>query len=891
MEIERLRQIEEIYHSALEFPQPERTSFIEKSCGTDLELFGEVSSLLELAERSESFLDNSPEAIAAELLDGEDEPANLLEKQLGHYKILSLLGKGGMGEVYLAEDTKLDRKVALKILPNLFASDELRMSRFIREAKTASALNHPNIITIYEIGEAANIHFIATEYIKGTTLTEHLRVNRLSVESALSLAVQIASALDEAHTAGIIHRDIKPDNVMIRESGLVKILDFGIAKLSGRGLEENTLVNSLPISRVPALHQTSAGTIIGTADYMSPEQAQGKDVDARTDIFSFGVVLYQMMSGGLPFEGKTATEIIDSILKNEPKPLSSLVPPKIAAIIDKCLKKNRDERYQTIREVLDELDDAGIDTSNQRILRTTDEIRTNRQTGGQTATGEIPASLPRRSRLPLFVAAAAVLLISLFLGYQYFAPSRQIRSIAVMPFTNESGFKDVEYLSDGMTETLINSLSNIPNLSIKARSTVFTYKDKLVPADQLGKQLNVDAVLFGRMIQIGDDLKLHLELVETSTQDVLWSASYDRKMKDLVALQIQIARDVSDKLLFKLTAAEQKQVVKSYTNSSTAHQLYLRGRFHWNKRNIKDFERAIEYFKQAIETDPKYALAYAGLADTYALKPLYGSFRPKEFMPLAKQSAQRALELDENLAEAHASLGRILNSFDYDWVNAEREFVKAIKLNPNYPTAHQWYAELLAFNGRHDEALREISTALELDPLSLTINRMKGNILSFGGKHEEAIAQLNKTAELYPDNALVRYNLGDAFAAKGSYAESVEQYLMALTLEGTKTEEIRSFNVAFRQKGWQGFWHEYLKSQIAAKNATLLSDANAYLNNESIAFAYAAVKNKPKAIEHLKLAFEERDPYLITIKMSGFYDFLRDDPEFKELVKNVGLPE
>lgn len=896
MESEKLKQIEEIYHSALEISLTERAAFLQKVCGTDEVLLREVESLLTFENCSEKFLNVPPKSLVAEIFLGEDSTAKLIGAEIGHYKVLQMLGKGGMGEVYLAEDIKLDRKAALKILPPEFAADEVRMSRFIREAKAASALNHPNILTIYEIGEAENIQFIAAEFIKGKTLNEYVKSHHLDVRSALEIAVQIASALDEAHSAGIIHRDLKPDNVMIRDNGLVKLLDFGIAKLSvlpkiaepPKRLKEKT--NSSLYSA-----KTNLGTIIGTADYMSPEQAKGKEIDSRTDIFSFGVVLYQMMSGELPFKGETASEIISAILNSDPKPLKAEVPIEISLIIEKCLKKNKDERYQTIKEVLFDLEEIRKDITfgekSQRTSPITNEFTTDRQTHRLSATNEIIRGKFNPNKL--FIGSLALLLISIFIyfGYQFFNPNKQIKSIAVMPFINESANKNVEYLSDGMTETLIKRLSEIPNLSIKARSTVFTYQGKNILPNKIGEELKVDAVLLGRLFQQGDDLKLHLELVETATQNVLWSANYDRKMKELASLQREIAGDVSENLQLKLTAAEQKQVTKTYTNNSEAHQLYLRGRFHWNKRNIKDFQLAIEYFKQAIEKDPKYALAYAGLADTYVLIPLYSNSRPNEFMPQAKQSAQKALELDENLAEAHASLGRILNSFDYDWEGAEREFIKSIKLNPNYPTAHQWYAEFLSFRERHDEALKEISKALELDPLSLTINRMKGNILGFAKRNDEAIAQLNKTAELYPENALVRYNLGDIFAAKEMYAESVEQYLIAFQLEGRSAEEIQKFKNAYQQKGWKGFWSEHLKSLLEIQNTVLREEKNAYLNNESLAFAYAANKNKEKTLEYLNQAFIEHDPSLITIKMSNVYDFLATDSEFKELIKKIGLPD
>lgn len=903
METERLKKIEEIYHAALESSPAERAEFLNGVCDGDEILLREVESLIACdAEISEEFLEVPPVSLVSEMLCERNEN-DLPGKTIGHFEIKKLLGKGGMGEVYLAEDTKLDRRVALKFLPPEFVRNTDRLNRFIREAKSASALNHPNILTIYEIGDFEGAHFIATEFIDGKTLSEYLKSDSINLNSTLDIAIQIASALDEAHSAAIVHRDIKPDNVMIRANGLVKILDFGIAKLSETtAVEVISETSNGNVKAFAAAHSsilktmTSAGAIIGTAGYMSPEQARGAEIDTRTDIFSFGVLVYEMLSGKLPFEGETATETIAAITGKEPKSLDdSAIPPEIEKIIAKCLRKDRKERYQTIKEVFNDLNDAKQHLSegakHQRAIHTTDEREPNTKSRVAVSTKEITSRRFTANKWLAILLAFLVISATAFFAYRYFNPAKRIASIAVMPFVNESGSADVEYLSDGMTETLIRNLSNIPNLSIKARSTVFIYKDKNAAPNKIGAELNVDAVLLGRLVQRGDELKLHLELVDTASQNVLWAENYDRRMRDLASLQSEIASDVSDKLRLKLTAAEQKQVAKIYTTNAEAQQLYLKGRFHWNKRNVKDFELSIGYFKQAVEKDPNYALAYSGLADAYALMPLYGDFRPKDFMPQAKQSALRALELDPNLAEAHASLGRILNSYDFDWNGAEREFKKAISLNPNYPTVHQWYAEFLAFRGMHDEALKEISKALELDPFSLTINRMKGNILNFAERHDEALDQLNKTAELYPESALVRFNIGDVFVSKKMYGEAVAQYLGALRLDGKNASELQKFETAYRTQGWNGFWREYLSDLLIERKAVLEASENAYFKNESVAFAYAATRNGETALQFLNKAFEERDPDLISIKMSEVYDFLNADSRFQELTQKIGLPE
>ncbi len=895
MDAERLNITEEIFHAAMDVLPAERASFLSKICGDDDDLRGEVESLLAVNRTSNNIFDSSPESFAAEMFSQKENSANFVGREISHYKIKCLLGIGGMGEVFLAEDLKLNRPVALKCLPPEFAEDKDRMSRFIREAKTASALNHPNIITIYEINEFEGTHFIATEYIDGKTLKEYTKSEPLSLNSALEIAVQIASALDEAHSAGIIHRDVKPDNVMIRPSGLVKILDFGIAKFVEKtGQETDEILKQSSF--------TNPGLIIGTANYMSPEQAKGKEIDVRTDIFSFGVVIYEMLAGNLPFEGESPLEIIGAILHKEAAPFETQeIPPEIAKIIGKCLKKNRDERYQTIKDVLLDLVNAkqGSAAKNTQPIPLSSGKNAPNTDHRQAATGnEIRQTtyeiVSRQQTLKkLSAIALSILLFSVvgFFGVQFFSTEKQIKSIAVMPFINESGNADVEYLSDGMTENLIRRLSNIPQLSIKSRSTVFTYKGKPITAKIIGGELNVDAVLFGRLIRQGDYLKIDLELVDTSTQDVLWAENYERKITQFASLESEIASNVSDNLRLKLTKADQVLVAKTYTTNSEAQQLYLKGRFHWNKRNKEDFEKAIGFFKQAIEKDSYYALAYAGLANTYALMPLYGNFRPTEYKPLAKQAALKALALDANLAEAHASLGYVINTYDFDWEAAEREYKTAIKLNPNYATARQWYAEHLAFRGKTNEALVEISKAMELDPFSVVINRMKGNILGFDGRSDEAIAQLKKTIELYPENSFVRFNLGEVFAAKRMYSEAVAQYLIALKLDGQNPEDLQKFEAAYKNNGWKGFWGEYLENLEKQRRTLLETDQNAYFNNESLAYAYAATGNKDKALEYLGKAYEEREPNLVTIKTSEVYVFLSDDPRFIALIKKIGLPE
>ncbi|QQS34169.1 MAG: protein kinase [Acidobacteriota bacterium] len=890
MDSDRLKTIEEIFHTALETPPSGRAALLDAQCGDDDELRKEIESLLSFESAEEHFLDSAPGALAAEVLASQRTPKDLIGNNILHYKITRLLGIGGMGEVYLAEDTRLGRKVALKFLPEAFSDDLGRMDRFVREARSASGLNHPNIITIHEIGESNGKRFIATEYIDGRTLTELISSRELSTEAVLDIAIQLASALEEAHSAGIVHRDIKPDNIMVRPNGLVKVLDFGVAKLM-EGPEISTRRSSY---EPQAAGMTQAGLVIGTADYMSPEQARGGAIDSRSDIFSFGAVFYEMLCGRKAFSGENAAETVDAILHRDPVPLSDRVPKlpaPITAIVRRCLARSADDRYQRISDVLQELRSAkrAIDREDTDPARHTANMPAAKTLEGLPAFGKSRAR--RLPTLALGSLLAVLLSVGGFIGYSYFSKTEQIASIAVMPIENLSGDVEYEYLADGMTENLIRSLSTIPDLSIKARSSVFSFKGKDVSPKTIGSELNVDAVLLGRLAQAGDDLKITLEMVDSSSQDLLWSAEYSRKIGDLILLQRDIARDVSERLRPALSTEDRSRVAQNYSTNSEAEQLYLKGRFHWNKRTVRDFEKALRYFSRAVEKDPSYALAYTGTADTYALMPLYGDYRPTEYIPKAKQAALKALELDGELAEAHASLGYITTTYDYDWDRAEEHYRAALSSRPNYATAHQWYAEHLAFRGRTEEAVAAISAAAELDPFSLVINRMKGNILGFAGRHDEAIDQLNRTVELHPESPVVRFNLGEAYAAKGMYPEAIEQYLTGLRLDGRKNYEIRRYENAYKLKGWQGFWMEYLATLLTLQKAVTEADEPLYFDNESLAYAYAATKNKEKAIEYLYKAYESRDPHLVTIKTSGFYDVIRDDPRYKELLAKIGLPQ
>jgi len=632
-----------------------------------------------------------------------------VNSNISHYRIVSKIGAGGMGEVYLAEDTRLNRKVALKILPPEFAEDKDRMSRFVREAKSASSLNHPNIITIHEIGESDGVHYIATEFIEGETLHDRLKDESLSLKSALDIAIQIVSALQAAHSANIIHRDIKPENVMMRSDGLVKVLDFGIAKLSEQKIESIDEEAETAI-KPPS---TNPGMIIGTANYMSPEQAKGKEIDARSDIFSFGIVLYEMLSGRRAFAGENALEIISSILKDEPKAirqLSPAVPQEIERIVNKALRKDADERYQTARGLLTDLKDAKQELEFQDKLERTsapnrEEPKTQMMTAPPTAEPQpatssaeyITREVKKHKR---GVALGSIILIALlgvggwFFSLRSSSDNAPIDSIAVLPFQNRSADANTEYLSDGLAESLIYRLSQLPNLRVSPTSSVFRYKGKETDVKKIGNELGVNAVLSGRIIQRGESIAISVELVDVRNNKLIWGEQYQRKMSELLATQREIATEITQKLRLKLSGEETKGLTKRYTDNNEAYQLYLKGRYHFAKRTKDDMQRSIEYFQQAILLDPNFALAYASTAECYNQMPTYPYLSPKEAFPLAKAAAQRALEIDPTLAEAHTALANYFATYDWNWAEAERSFKRAIELDPNNSAAHFRYGQI-----------------------------------------------------------------------------------------------------------------------------------------------------------------------------------------------------
>jgi eukaryotic-like serine/threonine-protein kinase len=819
--------------------------------------------------------------------------------KLGRYEIRSKIGAGGMGEVYLAQDRELDRTVAIKILPHV-ATDQQQLQRFIQEARAVSALNHPHILTIYEIGNAGKTRFIATEFIEGETLRKRID-SGLNLIETLEIAIQAGSALAAAHDAGVIHRDIKPENIMVRRDGYIKLLDFGLAKLvfSPRWTSDAE-------AQTRALINTNEGAIIGTAKYMSPEQAKGVDVDARTDLWSLGAVLYEMVTRHAPFTGETPTETISLILQREPPPLQTYtndLPAELERIISKALTKNRDERYQTANELISHLRGLKrkLEVSQEISSAASPDARTETITDGprsQPATVAIPATTAGHTSVAPAVSSAeyvvtgikqhklaaiialgvlAVGMIALLSYFRYRNANTAIQSIAVMPFENQSQDPETDYLSDGVTESIINSLAQLPNVKVIARSSVFRYKGKQTDPVTAGKELGVQVVLTGRLMQRGDNLTISTELLDVNDNKQIWGEQYNERVSDILSMQRNIAGQISNHLRLKLTGAEQTRVTRPYTDNHEAYQLYLKGRFQWNKRTNESLAKSVEHFNQAIEKDPNYALAYAGLADAWFSRGWYRYIEPKDAYERAKAAATRALAIDDKLAEGHAILAAIKTTYDWDWQGAETEFKLAIQLNPNYATAHQRYSLFLPTLGRLDEAIAEARKARELDPLSLPINENLGDILYLARRHDEAIEQLRKTLELDPNYGVAHSTLSKVYEAQKKYEESLNE-----RLAGSPPETVTQSKQVYATSGINGIWKNRVEQLLERSKTSYVSPAD-------IALFYARLNDKDQAFAWLEKAMTERSVNFNYLVADARFDNLRGDQRLVELLRRVGL--
>lgn len=849
---ERWQQIEKLFYSALEREPSQRAVFLAEACAGQETLRQEVESLLASHEQGTGFFESLTKEVAAELL-AEDQTRMMKGRMLGRYQLLATLGAGGMGEVYRALDTRLDREVAVKILPPHLAASPEALLRFEREAKAVAALSHPNILAIHDFGADEGVHYAVMELLKGETLRGRLLNGALPWRKAVSIGIEIADGLAAAHAQGITHRDLKPENIFLTADGRTKILDFGLARVKTALLVEH--LSAAPTK--PLL--TNPGVVMGTIGYMSPEQVRGEAVDAPSDIFSFGCVLYEMLTGQQAFACMTAAEKLAAILRDDPPELvdsGKNLPAELARVLTHCLEKNPAERFQSARDLAFALKSIS---------------------NGSSRTNAFPPPAARGARVIAPLAAVLLLLLFGLAWYLYDRPSKSA-SLVVLPFTDG---KDSEYILDGITESIINSLSQLPQLRVIARTTAFSYKERALDPRKIGSELGVQAVATGRAVLQGDSLIVQADLMDVASGLQIWGEKYERRRADILTVQTEIARTISEKLRLRLTGEQRQRLTESYTQDTAAYDLYLKGLYHWNKRTEADVKKGNAYFTQAIVKDPNYALAYVGLANSYIWAG--NGLTPAEAMRAAKEAAERARQLNGTLAEAYTSLAAVSLLYDWDWSAAERDFTQAIALNPNYATAYQWYAEYLTARGRHDAAIAASKQALALDPRSPIINRDVGWHYYCARQYDQAIEHCQNALKLDPNFAQAHTLLGLAYTKKAMFAEAIAESQRAVALSPSGNNRAR-LGYVYASSGQRGEAQKELDNLTESTNEI-------YVSPYHMAVLYTGLGDKEQAFAWLERASQDRDSWLIYLKVSPMLDSLRADPKFQDLVQRFRFPD
>jgi serine/threonine-protein kinase len=787
---------------------------------------------------------------------------SIIGRTLGHYRVLEQIGAGGMGVVYRARDERLERDIALKVLPPGTLTDDSARKRFRQEALSLSRLNHPNIATAHDFDTQEGIDFLVTELVPGMTLDARLVAGHLPETEVIQIGLQMAAGLEAAHHEGMTHRDLKPGNLRLTPEGRLKILDFGLAKrVDPRA--QGTVTQSM----------SEPGGAAGTLAYMAPEQLRGEEVDARSDIWAAGVVLYELATGRRPFEGKTNTALADNIFHAPARPPQAAQPkvsPRLADVVLKCLEKDAENRYQSAKELAVDL---------------------RRLNGLPSVAPVVPTTA--RWRAALVGAIGVLVLLGLLWGLNLggvrgwllgppAAPN--IRSLAVLPLENLSRDPDQDYFADGMTEELIADLSQISALRVISRTSVMQYKNVRKSLRDIGKELNVDAVVEGSVERSGGRVRISAQLIHAPTDTHLWAKSYERDLGDVLALQDEVAGAIAHEIRIKLTPSEQARLATPRAINPEAHETYLRGLYHIGKRNEKDLEKSIAYFQQAIQQDPNYALAYAGLADSYALRGsfLYMALPPREVMPKSKSAALRALQIDDSLGEVHATLAYIEMIYDWNWVKSEEDFKRSIEINPNYAQAHHWYALHLAAMGREDESVAEMKRAQELDPLSLIINTNVGWVLYFAGRYDAAVEQLRKALELDPDFFVAHWELGLAYDQEGMNEEARSEFQKARMFSPSNPVILASLGEADAGSGRRNEAREILNQ------LTQLSKQQ-FVSPYVIAVLNVALGANDEAFQWLERAYEQRDNNLILLKVDPRLRTIRSDPRFQDLLRRIGF--